>query len=153
MGLNYGQQEKEIQEFVNYYHTKGIEVAIHKYSNRIGESRYQPSSVVLPNPTKRHLCHWPFSNIIILYDGSVTTCYYDLLGKNIIGNLADYKYSIINLWNSLPYNRLREKHIKLHLPSRCRECTDWVYENPEVDLKEKSYVTIYPIKGIPYKIF
>jgi len=151
MGLNYGLEE-ETTGFINYFHQQGIEVAIHRYSTRLGKSRYQPKGVNLPSKVKRYPCHWLFNDMIILFDGRVTTCYYDLGGQMIIGNLKDFDYSIRSLWNSQEYNLLRNSHKKLLFKGVCKNCVDWVYGHPQLKNKFKSYVTIYPVKGKSYQL-
>jgi len=146
MGLNYG-REKEITEFINYFHQKGVEVAIHQYSTRLGKSRYKPEGVNLPSEVKRYPCHWLFNNIIILFNGIVTTCCHDLGGQMVVGNLKDFGYSIQSIWNCKEYNLLRSNHKKMIFTKACRNCVDWVYEHPQV---KKFYVCIYPVKGKRY---
>jgi len=146
MGLNYG-REKEITKFINYFHQKGVEVAIHQYSTRLGKSRYQPKGVNLPSWVKRYPCYWLFNNIIILFDGSVTTCCHDLSGRMIVGNLKDFGYSILSIWNSKEYDLLRNNHERMIFNKACRNCVDWVYGHPQT---KKYYVCIYPVRGNRY---
>ena len=153
MGLDYGLEE-ETTAFINYFHQQGIEVSIHQYSTRLGKSRYQPKGVRLlsSSEVKRYPCYWPFNNMIILFDGRVAPCYYDLGGQMIIGNLKDFGYSIQSLWNSQKYNLLRKSHKELHFNEVCKNCVDWVYGHPQLKNKFKSYVTIYPVGRKSYQL-
>lgn len=151
MGLDCGFKE-ETTGFINYFHQLGIEVAIHRYSTRLGKSRYQPDGIKFPSKAKRYPCHWPFNDMIILFDGQVTTCYYDLGGQLIIGNLKDFNYSIQSLWNSPKYEQLRTAHNRLLFNDVCKNCVDWIYGNPQLRDKFKSYVTIFPVGKHPYQV-
>ena len=152
MGLDYGQSEKEKKEFIDFYHSWGLEVSIHRYSDRLGESRYQPKKIKQPVFAKRYPCHWLFEKMIILFDGLVTTCYYDLSGQMTIGNLKDYDYSIKAIWKSEKLEKLRKKHNNLCFEGPCLNCLDWTYNHPMVKGKFGSYVTVYPIEGKSYQV-
>ena len=144
MGLNYGQGADKIASFVTHYNGLGLEVAIHKYSNRIRQSRYRP---ILQTPLafKRLPCKWVFNDMVILCDGSVTTCYYDLSSRLVMGNLKDFDYSILEFWNNEAYRKKRAEHTTLSFVGACKECSDWIYEHPDLDNKINTFVTIYPV--------
>jgi molybdenum cofactor biosynthesis enzyme MoaA len=143
MGLDYGQGEEEISQFVKFYHNLGINVAIHKYSDRLQESRYIPEQVTRNVLSERLPCKWLYNDMIILFDGKVTVCYYDLSSKLVIGNLKDYDYSITELWNCMKYNKMRKEHGKLIFSGPCNRCNDWIYEYPGLDRIDNSYVTLF----------
>ncbi len=147
MGLDYGQSKNEINEFIDYFHNLGVCVGIHKYSTRLQESRYKPFDI---KEVVRQPCHWPFNNTVILYNGDITTCYFDLNGRGVIDNLKNYNYSILDLWNSTKYKHIRANHLKYKFKGHCEHCTDWIYNNSNSKLEVIRMMTIYPLKGIPY---
>lgn len=152
MGLDYGQGSKKIEEFIKYFHSMGLEVAIHKYSDRTGLSRYNPNMLTNYAMENRVPCQWIYNDIIILHDGSLTTCFFDLGAQNIIGSLADFDYSINELWNSKRFTELREKQQKNIYENACENCTDWAYYNPDFSGEVNSFVRIYPLDGEPYDV-
>jgi radical SAM protein with 4Fe4S-binding SPASM domain len=143
MGLNYGQEQSELQQFIDYYLQLGIEVAIHKFSNRINQSRYAPENFSEKIQEKRLPCKWLFNDMVILSDGSVTTCYFDLGSKLILGNLKSFNYSITEMWNSQIYNKMRNEHNHLIFNGACKDCSDWVYEHPDINIDDSTFITIY----------
>ena len=143
MGLNYGQDPSELKNFIDYYLQLGIEVAIHKFSYRVNQSRYSPENYFEKKQDKRLPCKWLFNDMIILSDGSVTTCYFDLASKLISGNLKDFDYSIADLWNSKRYNNMRDEHTRSLFNGACKACTDWVYEHPDINPNDNTFITIY----------
>lgn len=150
MGLDYGQSEKEKVEFVSYFLKKGIDVALHKYSDRAGTSNYKACDVT--ELEKRYPCEWLFDSMVILYDGSVTTCYYDLCNKNCMGNLKDFDYDIKKLWLSEKYNLLRQQHNCGEFQNACKKCKDWKFNNSNVKGEEQQYVTIFKPNGKVYNV-
>ncbi len=143
MGLNYGQEQLELQQFVNYYLQLGVEVAIHKFSNRINQSRYTPENFSIKNQEERLPCKWLYNDMIILSDGSITTCYFDLGSKLILGNLRNFDYSITEMWNSQIYNKIRDEHNNLIFNGACKDCSDWIYEHPDINTDDSTFITIY----------
>ena len=143
MGLDYGQGTAQIEAFVRHYNDLGVEVAIHQFSDRVSQSRYHPSLERVPI-TKRLPCKWLFYDMVILCDGSVTTCYYDLASRGILCHLSDYGYSILEVWNSEVYRRKRAEHERLSFEGPCKECSDWVYEHPDLDKDTNTFVRLYP---------
>ena len=144
MCLDYGQSKKDIGEFVDYYHALSIEVSVHSFSSRVGNSRYSihtPRTV--SKESGRAVCHWPFTRLVILCDASVTMCCYDMSARLRLGNLRDYGYSIMECWHSPQYSEARRKHNDLRVDGPCAECSDWVYENPNFP-PERPYVQIFP---------
>lgn len=151
MGLDFGQKRSEINNFVTYFHDQGFDVAIHQYSNRSGNSRLNPTSGDIIQSKERFPCHWIFNDLIILYNGYVTTCYSDLKAENTIDSLANYHYSIRELWHGEKFHNLRNIQHNLVFEKACRECKDWIYKHPSVESKNP-YVKIYPVKGKPYDL-
>ncbi|MNN23797.1 hypothetical protein D3C81_1372050 [compost metagenome] len=149
MGLDYGQGQEEIDQFIHHFHSLELEVAIHTYSTRLGNSRYNPLDNDKVNVTEnRKPCQWIYNELIILADGSVTTCYFDLAGKNIVDNLRNYDYSITELWQGKAYRKIRDEHEKRCFSGECKLCTDWSYYN----VPDHPYVTIYPLVGEPFHV-
>ena len=145
MGLNYGQGVDKINGFVKYYNDLGVEVSIHKFSDRVLQSRYHPEFVKHPL-LNRLPCKWIFNDIIILCDGSITTCYFDLASRLVLCNLRDYDYSILDVWNSDIYQRIRAEHENLHFNGACKDCTDWVFEHPNLDKDINTFINIFKAK-------
>lgn len=145
MGLNYGQGASKIEAFVKHYNNLGVEVAIHRFSDRINQSRYN-TDLKKSLFSKRLPCKWLFKDMVILCDGSITTCYFDLATRLVLCNLRDYDYSILEVWNSEIYQRKRAEHDSLCFEGACKECCDWVYEHPDLDKEINTFVNIYPIK-------
>ncbi len=153
MGLDYGQSQQEIDEFINYFHERNIEVAMHKYSDRAGLSRYNPTSSSKSNDTIRRVpCNWIYNNLVILYNGDITTCYFDLGCRNVIASIKDYNYSIMELWNSEKIKNLRKQHEASIYQGACEQCVDWIYYNESVPKELKYYVRIYPLVGESYYV-
>ena len=145
MGLNYGQDEKKLSSFIRYYNELGVEVAIHKFSDRIQQSRFHPVGDPRQSPpVKRLPCKWLFNDMVILYDGSITTCYFDLASRLILCNIRDFDYSIQAVWESDIYTQKREEHKQLLFTGACEECSDWIYEHPDVDKTYNTFIHLYP---------
>ena len=144
MGLNYGQDAEKLSAFIRYYNELGIEVAIHKFSNRINQSRYHPDFEQEMPPVRRLPCKWLFNDMVILYDGSVTTCYFDLASRLILCNIRDFDYSIQAVWDSDLYARKREEHRQLVFTGACENCTDWIYEHPDIEKRYNTFIHLYP---------
>lgn len=142
MALDYGQGVDKIKAFVRHYNGLGIEVSIHQYSDRVTQSRYHPEKEK-SNTFKRLPCKWIFNDMVILCDGSVTTCYYDLSSRLIMGNLEDYDYSILAFWDSEAYRKIRAEHESLSFEGACKECSDWIFEHPDIDKEKNTYVRLY----------
>lgn len=148
MGLDIAGEENKMAEFIAYYNALGAEVAIHKFSDRLNQSRYRLFVKEKVCSENREPCHWLFNDIIILYNGDVTTCYYDLGANNVIGNLKDYNYSIAKIWQADEYQQFRNNQLKHNFIKGCKECSDWQYNHPKL---KKHYVKIYPLAGLPYE--
>jgi len=152
VGLDYGQERKEINDFIRFYHLKGLEVAIHKYTDRTGMSQFNPTQTLNNITKRRKSCHLLFNKLIIQYDGSVTTCCYDLTGQNTMGFLQDYGYSIKELWNGENYMNIRKDQCEGIFQNACKNCKDWVYGNPKYSRSFYSNVKIYPLNDKPYYV-
>lgn len=132
------------EEFIKYFHNLGINVAFHNFTNR-------SKSVKMDiNPKKRDFgaytrgeCKGLRSNIIILSNCEVVTCCCDLLGKNSLGNLREYDYSIKKLIENGRLDKIISDLKSHQYKGACKNCSDWIYyqENPM-----EEYVTVYPVK-------
>ena len=131
-------------EFIKYFHDMGIHVAFHNFTNRAKSIKMNLS--VENNhdySLKRSVCKGLRSNIGILSNCDVVTCCCDFNGRNSLGNLRDYDYSVEILLNNGKLDEI-ENNLKNHIYlGACAECSDWIYY--QKDSTEK-YVTVYPVK-------
>lgn len=131
------------QDFIDYFHNLGINVAFHNFTNR-------SKSISLDiNPKKRDfkqykrgICQGLRKNIIILSNCEIVTCCCDLLGKNSLGNLRDYDYSVKKLVENGKLDKIISDLEKGKYYGTCKDCSDWIYY--QKDSKEE-YVTVYPV--------
>lgn len=131
------------QEFIDYFQHLGINVAFHNFTNRA-------KSISLDvNPKKRNfkqynrgVCQGLRSNIIILSNCDVVTCCCDLLGKNSLGNLREYDYSVEKLVKNGKLDKIISDLENGKYYGACKDCSDWIYY--QKDSKEE-YVIVYPV--------
>ncbi len=135
------------QQFIDYFHSRGINVAFHNFTNRaetisldlMGENAEKLHDYSI----ERGLCVRLSENIGILCNGEVITCCCDFMGRNSLGNVKDYDYSIEALVNNGKLEEL-ENNLKNHIyPGACADCTDWIYHQEN---SVEKYVTVYPVE-------
>lgn len=132
------------QKFIDFFHSKDIHVAFHNFTNRAETIKMDlmKENTVHDYTIERGLCVRLSENIGILCDGEVITCCCDFMGRNSLGNIKDYKYSIEELLKNGNLEKL-EENLKNHIyTGACAECSDWIYH--QENSKEK-YVTVYPV--------
>ncbi|MCB9854471.1 MAG: SPASM domain-containing protein [Phycisphaerales bacterium] len=78
-------------------------------------------AVTSMSPPRREPCRRMFSRMMILADGSVTTCDQDFAAKQKIGTLGDA--SISDLWNHPQVNAIRNSQIGEC--ALCPNCEEW----------------------------
>lgn len=135
-------------EFIQYFHEKGIHVALHNFTNR-AETIKMDLSTESKNmhdySIERGLCIDLSTNVGILCNCEVVTCCCDFNGRNSLGNLKDYDYSVEALLANGKLDELKkqlENHVYL---GACADCSDWIYH--QKGSKER-YVTVYPYKRV-----
>lgn len=132
------------QEFIDYFHNLGINVAFHNFTNR------SKSIKMDINPKQRNFqnyergeCKGLRSNIIILSNCEVVTCCCDLLAKNSLGNLRDYDFSIKKLVDNGKLDDIITNLRNHKYVGACKDCSDWIYYQEGTN---EEYVTVYPVK-------
>lgn len=132
------------EEFIEYFHKLGINVAFHNFTNR------SKSIKMDINPKKRNFdmyirgeCKGLRKNIIILSNCEVVTCCCDLLAQNSLGNLRDYDYSVKRLVKNGKLDKLISDLQNHEYHGACKNCSDWIYYQENA---EEEYVTVYPVK-------
>jgi len=65
-------------------------------------------------------CFWPWSRLVVLWDGRVVPCCYDYDGKFVIGDLNNQ--TIKEIWNSPAMHRLRQFEINNTPCALCKKC-------------------------------
>ena len=131
-------------KFIEYFHSRGIHAAFHNFTNR-SESIKMDLSIdkKCSQPITRGLCKGLNQNLGILCTGEVVTCCCDFAGKNSLGNLKDYDYSVKSLLENGKLNEL-ETNLKNHVYlGACENCSDWIYYQEE---STEKYVTVYPVR-------
>lgn len=132
------------QEFINFFHNKGINVAFHNFTNRAKTVNLDINPRNEDLSIHRGVCLGLRSNIIILSNCDVINCCCDLLGRNSLGNLRDYDYSVEKLVNNGKLDKLINNLENGVYMGACKDCSDWIYY--QKDSKEE-YVTVYPVSN------
>ena len=134
----------DTDEFIRFFHEKGIHVAFHNFTNR-AETINMDLSINNMNKhdysIERGLCVDLRSNVGILCNCEVVTCCCDFNGRNTLGNLKDYNYSVEALLANGKLEEL-EKNLKNNIYlGACSDCSDWIYHQKG---STEKYVTVYP---------
>lgn len=92
----------------------------------------EPSLAVTTSEERRAgLCLLPFSDMVVCANGDVTLCCYDLLGAEVLGNIA--VNSLAEIWNGPKFRALRlamAEGRRDGIPDVCRRCP--VYTGEEL---------------------
>lgn len=140
--IDVGEGTEKKEEFIKYFHNLGINVAVHNFTNRAQNIK---NDIVINKKDnkvcKRGECIGLKSNIIILSDCEVVTCYSDFLAQNSLGNLKDYDYSVKKLVENGKLQKIISNLQHNKYEGACKNCSDWIYYQKNVDEK---YVTVYP---------
>lgn len=141
--IDVGEGTEKKEEFIKYFHNLGINVAVHNFTNRAQNIK---NDIVINKKDnkvcKRGECIGLKSNIIILSDCEVVTCYSDFLAQNSLGNLKDYDYSVKKLVENGKLQKIISNLQHNKYEGACKNCSDWIYYQKNVDEK---YVTVYPV--------
>ena len=132
------------EEFIEYFHKLGINVAFHNFTNRTKNIKLDlnPQNRNY-NLYKRGECKGLRSNIIVLSNCEVVTCCSDFFAQNSLGNLRDYDYSLKKLIKNGRLEQIIDNLRNNKFVGACKNCSDWIYyqENPV-----EEYVTVYPVE-------
>jgi MoaA/NifB/PqqE/SkfB family radical SAM enzyme len=81
--------------------------------------------VAAPAPAARPPCHWLFSSLMILQDGTVTMCGADWDASAPLGNVRDR--SVSEIWQGEELQRRRQAHLEGRFDAIpiCGGCDDW----------------------------
>jgi radical SAM protein with 4Fe4S-binding SPASM domain len=117
--------EEEIEKFKSQWHIHGVdEVQVKPFIkwdgtdaeiNKMGETRKKDNDFA---------CFWPWSRLVVLWDGRAVPCCYDYDGKMVIGDLN--KQTVKEIWNSEKMKAFREMQlgnygIMCDLCAKCKE--------------------------------
>lgn len=134
----------DIEEYIRFFHNKGIHVAIHQFTNRAHNSQMKTHTT--PDLSlERKECLGLKQNIAILSNCEVVTCCCDFLGENSLGNLRDYDYSVTELIKKSSLNKMIEDQKHNIYNAFCQKCEDWIYHQKT---STKEYVKLYPYNAI-----
>ena len=136
----------EGDKFIKFFHDYGIDAAFHNFTNRANsveldlftEDKHDYS-------LKRGVCCGLETKIGVLSNCEVVTCYCDFEGKNSLGNLRDYDFSLEKLISNGKLNEIKE-NLKNHIyTGACEDCSDWIYYQNN---SSEKYVTVYPAEPL-----
>ena len=130
----------DIDSFVDFFHGIGWDVAVHKYTTRAGDVDNDVKYCV-PNIPQRQECLGLEENLIVLSNCEVVCCCSDYRGRNSLGNLRDYDYSIAELMENKKLEQLVEMQKKGKYIGACKQCKDWIYYQAQ---SQEIYVKEYP---------
>ncbi|MFQ5423332.1 MAG: SPASM domain-containing protein [Phycisphaerae bacterium] len=94
-------------------------VLVTGYSHCAGQ--LERRAVTAMAPQKSDACRRTFSRLLVLADGTVTTCDQDFAGRQSVGSLRDAP--LVDLWRSERLSRIRRNDID-SLPL-CPTCDEW----------------------------
>lgn len=131
--------ENDLEEFLAYFHDLGMLVGVHQFTHRARRVRktYDVAHLDIP---RRGVCLGREQNIGILCNCDVVTCCCDFQGRNTLGNLRDYHYSVRELVDNGALERMFQNQKRGIYTGACADCGDWIYF--QEDSHEK-YVTVY----------
>ncbi len=115
----------EIEDFYNFWHSRGVNVVIQKYNQYLDE--LDDRTVVDLTPLDRIPCWHIQKDMEIFSNGDVPVCKQDFNGKIKAGNAGES--SIGDIWNNLKKYFLlnyKEKYDKIGI---CKECDEWYTYN------------------------
>lgn len=131
--------ENNLEEFLTYFHDMGMLVGVHQFTHRAHRVR-KAYDVRHPDIPRRGICLGREQNIGILCNCDVITCCCDFQGRNTLGNLKDYHYSVQELLTNGALDRMLRNQARGIFTGACADCDDWIYF--QKDSREK-YVTVY----------
>jgi MoaA/NifB/PqqE/SkfB family radical SAM enzyme len=134
----------EREKFIKYFHYMGVHAAFHNFTNRANCIEMDLSVEGNHDFTlKRGLCKGLKENIGSLSNCEVVTCCCDFEGRNSLGNLRDYDYSVEALVNNGKLDAIEDNLKNGVFLGACEDCSDWIYYQEN---STEKYVTVYPLK-------
>lgn len=109
----------DLEPFVDHWQKRLGAYVVRGASHFAGQ---RPARAVTSmSPPRRNACRRTFSRMMVLSDGTVTTCDQDYHAKQALGNLRDA--SILELWNHKRLDAIRNlRHADCAL---CSTCDEW----------------------------
>ena len=134
---------EDLTSFIDYFHSIGIHAGVHQFTNRAHCSRktYKTTHQKLE---KRGACQGRKQNLVVLCNCDVVSCCCDFKGVNVLGNLRDYDYSVIDLVRKSKFDAFFLDQENQIFKGACAKCDDWIYYQKE---STEKYVTVYPVYG------
>ena len=123
--------QDEFGEFKNYFHNLGLDVALHQFTNRGGDSRARYHVEHHVN-IKRGVCMGPCRNglqrnLAVFCNCDVVFCCRDFRGVNVLGNLRDYNYSMRDLVAKSRLGEIISNQELGQYEGLCLDCNEWIY--------------------------
>mgnify|MGYP001566742313 CR=1 FL=1 len=109
------QSPREVELFRERWSKYGVvQVNAANYNNRPDRQPLVP--VTLP-------CRSIFSDLVVLWDGRVTSCCFDAQGDLVVGDAT--KDKLLDIWHGRPFAELRDKHTRGQRAAipLCASCT------------------------------
>ncbi|MBU1078191.1 MAG: spiro-SPASM protein [Spirochaetes bacterium] len=115
----------EIEDFYNFWQSKGVQVVIQKYNGYLGA--LEDRSVVDITPLDRVPCWHLQRDLEILVNGDVPVCKQDFDGKIIVGNLG--KDPVKGIWDKIKKFYLYNYKAEYNKLKICSSCDEWYTYN------------------------
>ena len=110
---------QDLEAFYNTWQRRLGAALITGYTHRAGQRPRR--AVTSTTPPKREPCRRVFARMVVLADGSVTTCDQDFTARQTIGRLGGC--SLVDLWRGDSLSAIRGKPV-VDLPL-CPACEEW----------------------------
>ena len=112
-GVLVPEMKEDLKSYVAFWKDKADQVSYNEMLDNV------PGNV--PPVVSDWVCPMPYQRMMVMWDGTITTCYNDHFGKNQVGHIEDT--SLHDCWKK-SLARIRDIHKKglAHELSACREC-------------------------------
>ena len=128
--INMKETKEEIEDFKKKWSVKGVDKILVKpfiqWDGSIDEINKlaEDSQLAKSHRNKQdYTCFWPWSRLVVLWDGRVVPCCYDYDAKVVLGDLN--KQTLKEVWNSKEMQNFRKLNLnkfpKNHLCEKCHE--------------------------------
>lgn len=123
---------KDWKDFVNQWRAKGAKVRFKFFTDWNSEKEAIKKFALKPRKNETGPCDWLWQQFHILWDGRVVPCCFDYDARHVLGDVN--KNSIHEIWNSAPYAKIREAHLKdgssVKLCAKCSRRRKPLFELP-----------------------